>query len=115
MLRYCNKLNDVVIGGGSKLMKYFIDTYNPVEIISYSDNSRYTGKFYESLGFSFKHESPINYYWVIDNCRKHRFNYRKDKLVSMGYDENKTEIEIMNDEGYYRIFDCGSKKWILSV
>jgi hypothetical protein len=29
-----------------------------------------------------------------------------------GYDINKTEIKIMNDRGYYRIFDCGSKKWI---
>lgn len=40
-------------------------------------------------------------------------NYRKDKLVKEGFNDNKTEIEIMYSRGYYRIFDCGSRKWVL--
>jgi hypothetical protein len=38
-------------------------------------------------------------------------NIPKDKLVKQGADVNKTELEIMTERGYYRIFDCGSKKW----
>jgi hypothetical protein len=115
LLRFCNKLNINVVGGASKLLRYFIKNYEVSEIISYSDNSRSNGNLYEKLGFTFFHDTVPNYYWVIDGIRKHRFNYRKDKLVSEGYNINETEIEIMNNLGYYRIFDCGSKKWIFNL
>ena len=112
LLRFCNKLNTNVVGGASKLLKYFEMKYKPIEIISYSDNSRSNGDLYEKIGFKLSHDTVPNYYWVIDGIRKHRFNYRKDKLVKEGHDINKTEIEIMSELGYYRIFDSGSKKWI---
>lgn len=111
MIRFCNKLNKTVIGGASKLFKYFIKKYSPKEVISYSDSSRSDGNLYKKLGFKSEHETEPNYYWIIGGFRKHRFNYRKDKLVKNGADPNKTEVEIMNEMGYYRIFDCGSRKW----
>lgn len=70
---------------------------------------------YKKLGFKYIHETEPNYYWIIDGVRKHRFNYRKDVLVKKGFDKNKTEVQIMNEMGYYRIFDCGSKKWSFKV
>ena len=114
MIRFCNKKMTNVVGGASKIIKYFIKKYNPIEIISYSDSSRSNGNLYEKLGFEFEKETSPNYYWVVDNVRKHRFNFRKDKLVRQGFDPDKTEIEIMRDQGYYRIWDCGSKKWKMS-
>jgi len=112
LLRFCNKLNTSVIGGASKLFKYFKDNYNVEEVISYSDLSRSNGNMYKKLGFRLIHESSPNYYYVINGNRKHRFNFRKDKLIREGYDPSKTEIEIMSDRGFYRIFDCGMQKWI---
>ena len=110
LLRFCNRSGTSVIGGASKLFKYFIK--NDVKsIVSYSDNSRGVGNLYKQLGFEFINESIPNYYYIIDGVRKHRFNFRKDKLVKEGSDPSKTEIQIMNDKGIYRIFDCGSKKW----
>jgi hypothetical protein len=41
----------------------------------------------------------------------HRFNFNKKKLVSQGYDKNKTEVEIMRDIGFNRIWGAGNKKW----
>lgn len=112
LIRFCNKINTSVIGGASKLLKYFVSNFNPEEIISYSDNSRSDGNLYKKLGFKLESKTKPNYYWVIDGVRKHRFNFRKDKLIKEGNDPKKTEVEIMNEKGYYRIFDCGSKKWI---
>jgi hypothetical protein len=111
LLRFCNALNTSVIGGASKLFKYFIKNYDFKEIISYSDNSRSNGNLYKILGFENINET-INYYWTKNDIRYHRFNFRKDKLVKKGYDPNKTEIQIMSDLGYIRIFDSGTKKWI---
>ena len=112
LLRFCNKLNTSVIGGASKLFKYFLKNYKPKEIISYSDLSRSTGNMYKKIGFKLSHNSDPNYYYIIDGVRKHRFNFRKDRLVKEGNDPNLTEIEIMHQRGFYRIFDCGMQKWI---
>ena len=111
LLRFCNKLNTTVIGGASKLFKHFLHNNVVNEVISYSDNSRGVGNLYNKLGFNLLGDTVINYYWIIDNIRRHRFNYRKDKLVKEGHDISKTEVEIMNSLGSYRIFDCGNKKW----
>jgi hypothetical protein len=115
MLRFCNKLNTNVVGGASKLFKYFIKNYDVKEIISYSDTSRSQGNLYKILGFLLIKDTEPNYYWIIDGKRHHRFNFRKDKLVKEGADPNKTEIQIMSESGYQRIFDCGNKKWVYFI
>lgn len=112
LLRFCNKLNMSVVGGASRLFKYFIRNYEFEEIVSYSDNSRGIGNMYNKLGFKLSNNGTPNYHWIIDGVRKHRFNYRKDVLVSEGFDKDMTEVEIMKSRGFNRIFDCGSKKWI---
>ena len=43
--------------------------------------------------------------------RHHRFGFTKQKLVKLGHDSNKTEVEIMHELGYYRIWDCGHLKY----
>lgn len=112
MLRFCNKLNTNVVGGASRLFKYLNTNYNFDEVISYSDSSRSQGNLYKKIGFSLLSETVPNYYWVVDGVKKHRFNFRKDKLIKEGANPNKTEVEIMLEREYYRIFDCGSRKWI---
>ena len=111
LLRFCNKLNTNVIGGASKIFKYFIDYYNPSEITTYADRSISQGKLYEILGFESQGKTESNYYYVIDGIRKHRFNFRKDILVKEGYDANKTEHQIMLDRKIYRIYDSGNLKF----
>jgi hypothetical protein len=111
MLRFCNKLNTNIIGGASKLFKYFLEKYNPKEIISYADRSWSTGDLYEKLGFKFIHKTNPNYYYVIDRKRYHRFNFRKNKLIKDGANPNKTEHEIMLEKGIFRIYDSGSLKY----
>jgi very-short-patch-repair endonuclease len=112
LLRFCNKLNTNVIGGASKLFKYFIINYKPEEITTYADRSISQGKLYETLGFKFQGKTQPNYYYIIDGVRKHRFNFRKDKLIKEGYDPNKTEHDIMLERKIYRIYDSGNLKFI---
>jgi hypothetical protein len=115
LLRFCNKLNTNVIGGADKLLKHFIKTYKPIEIISYADKRWSKGDLYEKLGFKFIHDSKPNYWYLIGNNREYRFKYRKDILVKEGYDPSKTEHQIMLGRGIYRIYDCGNKKYTLSI
>jgi len=112
LLRFCNKINLSVIGSASKLFTYFIKNYNYDSISSFADISQFTGNLYSKLGFEYSHRSNPNYWWVIDGVRHHRFNYNKKRLVKEGWDPTKTEVEIMYDRGYIRIFGCGQDKYI---
>jgi len=112
MLRFCNKLNTIVVGGASKLFKFFLNKYKPNYIISYSDNRWGNGNLYKNLGFNLSQNKVVpNYFYIVEYERKGRFNFRKDKLISEGFDGNSTEVEIQHNRGYYRIFDAGSKKY----
>lgn len=108
LVRFCNKLNTIVIGGASKLFKSFIRDFNPIEIVSYSDKRWSTGNLYEVLGFKHDHDSKPNYFYVVNDHRENRFKYRKDKLLKEGFD-GKTEHEIMLKRGIFRIYDCGCR------
>jgi len=114
LIRFCNKINHVVIGGASKLLKYFIKNSNPDKITSFCDR-RWSPNtdFYSNLGFNFIHNTDPNYWYYKNNTyeKSHRYNYRKDVLVKKGHDPNKTELEIMDGLGYLRVYDCGSSKW----
>lgn len=107
--RFCNKLNTIIIGGADKLLKYFVNTYNPKQIISYADRRWSQGNLYEKLGFEKIRINKPNYSYIINKQRKHRFNYRKNILKKQGFDTtNKTEHEIMLERKIYRIYDCGT-------
>ncbi|MCK9417065.1 hypothetical protein M0Q97_10445 [Candidatus Dojkabacteria bacterium] len=112
LLRFCNKLNTNVVGGASRLFKYFNKNYNPTEITTYADRSFSQGNLYDNLGFKFVGKTQPNYYYVIYDKRYHRFNFRKNILIDQGFDSNKTEHEIMLERKIYRIYDSGNLKFI---
>ena len=112
LLRFCNKLNTNIVGGASKLFKYFITNYNPTLTISYCDYRWSIGNMYKTLGFTLSHHSQPNYYYIIGNNRKNRFKYRKSELIKEGFDPEKSEKEIMEERGIHRIYDCGSLVYI---
>lgn len=115
LIRFCNKIGTSVIGSASRLFSFFIKNYNFNKIVSFSDISIFNGKIYEVLGFNFESQTNPNYWWVIGDIRKHRFNYNKKELIKQGFDSNKTEVEIMHERGYYRVWGCGQKKWIYNL
>lgn len=112
LIRFCNKLNTSVIGGASKLFKFFIKNHNPNEIVSYADRRWSNGNLYKKLNFSHIYNTNPNYFYVINKKRENRFKYQKHKLVKDGYDENMSEHEIMLSKGIYRIYDSGNMKFI---
>jgi hypothetical protein len=107
--RFCSKLDHTIVGGASKLFKRFLTDYNPKEVISYADSRWSNGDLYKILGFNFVHKTHSNYWYFRPNelIRKHRYGFRKNKNDN----PNLTEYENRLNEGYLRIWDCGSTKW----
>lgn len=108
LIRMCSKLNTIVIGGASKMLKYFIKLYIPKSIITYADRRWSFGSVYEKIGFNFTHASKPSYFYVINKKRVNRYTLRKDVLVSKyGCSKEMTEKEFCYSKGWYRIYDCG--------
>ncbi len=115
LLRFCNKSGYSVIGGASKLLKYFLNQYNPDKIISYADRSWSRGNLYTRLGFDLIHKTPPNYFYIVDDQRENRFKYRKDSLIKQGFSSDKTEHEIMLERELFRIYDSGQLKFEINM
>ena len=113
LLRFCNKINYSVVGGFSKLLKYFSNNYKFEKIITYADKSYSDGNVYVKNNFKLIKETDPGYYWFKDGIKYNRFNFRKSELVKGGYDENKTENEIMHEIGFNKIYNCGNYKYEL--
>jgi len=110
LLRFCNKLNTTVIGGASKLLQTFIRINKPKNIKTYADRRWSIGNLYENMGFVFSHNSTINYFYIMGQNRKNRFNFRKDILIKeYGCTKEDTEHNFCFNQGWYRIYDCGTK------
>ena len=116
LVRYCQVLNHTVVGGASKLLKYFTRNYSG-GILSYSDRRWSTGDLYKTLGFTYSHTTEPGYDYYKTNLAESRLKYQKHKLKEIFpevYKETLTEAEIMKQAGYFRVFDSGNDAWVLT-
>ena len=119
LLRLIWKSSVVVVGGAEKLFKAFIERYNPVDIVSYCDISKFTGGVYSRIGFTLDKNADItpNYKWVKLETNEilPRYKTMKHKLLAAGLGDSKqTETQIMENLGYKKIYDSGNLKFIWS-
>lgn len=122
LIRFSNLLNTRVIGGFSKLLKYFVRNYNPKFIKTYAD-IRWSGEnpdntVYLKNGFRYMGNTVPNYWYMHKNNllkRLHRYNFTKFSILKKHpeLDKSKTEWELMLELGYNRIWDCGNMKFEL--
>jgi len=110
--RFCSYLGHNVIGGFSKLLKFAIKYLDMNSLITYADLRLGDGNVYEKNGFDYIGCSQPNYFYVKGNelKRSSRVQFQKHKLNDRleYFDDNETEWENMQKNGYDRIWDCGN-------
>lgn len=111
LLRFCNKLNTSVVGGASKMLNYFKETYKPTYILSYANKDWSIGTLYNSLNMKYTGNTAVGYFYTKSKIRFSRYQFQKHKLVANGKDINLSEYEIMLKDGYYRVWDCGNLRF----
>lgn len=115
LLRFASKKNTTIVGGGSKILKYFEKKYIPKSLISYANRRWSKGNFYKKVGFCFIKNTPPNYFYSKDNkVLESRYKFQKHKLSNIleDYDDKLTEKENMKKNGYNRIYDSGNMVFI---
>lgn len=115
LLRLCSKSN--IIGGTKKLFNNFIKKYNPHSIISYCDNSKFSGDIYNKLGFKLLDYGKPSKHWyniktkkhITDNLLRQR-GY--DQLFGTNYGKGTSNEELMIKNGFVELYDCGQSVYI---
>ena len=110
----------IVVGGAGKLLKHFIKARNPKKIVSFSEKRLFSGKLYEALGFSRDADIAPSYTYCNQGkvVRYHKSGFQRARLRERFpdvYDESLTEEEICAAAGYYRCYDDGKARWVLSL
>jgi len=115
--RFSVKAGYLIMGLGSKMFQHFIKNYKVDTIFTFSDRRWNKGTFYTNIGMKKVDSTNVNYYYVVNGIRKHRFGYRKQELPKKldYFDINITEYQNMLINGIDRIWDCGSDKFIYNV
>lgn len=107
-----------VVGGMSKLLSFIKNNLEFREIFTYAHLDYSSGSVYEKSGFEKKHITPPGMWYVKkgEDVRVRRERFMKHKLTKIfgDVDMSKTEAEIMNSQGYYRVYDAGSIKYTLT-
>ena len=115
LLRLCFKHDIIVVGGAEKMFKHFEARYNPKNILCYANIAKFTGSVYTKLGFKCNIDSITepNYIWtnsqndVISRYRSTKKKLEKLELTQYG----NTEDEIMENLGYFKIYDSGNLRF----
>jgi very-short-patch-repair endonuclease len=121
--RFCVDNNYSVNGIANRLLKQFIKDYNPIEIISFADR-RWTlnkdNNLYVNLNFKLDNIGNPNYFWCKKQNRYKSYSFTKTKISKKEefkdiYSPEKTEIQMMNEAGYCRVYDCGLFRYKLNL
>jgi len=104
LLRFCDKLNFNVVDGASRLFEYFVKSYNPIEIISYSDRSWQLNDLYEKMKFKLFYKTRPDCYHIINNKRF----YKLDFSTKENHNNNEMEYQIIPEKDILKIYDSGS-------
>lgn len=115
LVRFASSGN--ISGAASRLFRAFLADTPPSRIISYSDNRLFSGTVYTTLGFTLSHQTLPDYTVVRNGIREHKSNFRKAHLKKIlpNYTASKTEKQLCHENGWFRVFNCGLKKWVFQV
>ena len=110
ILRFCYKKDIVVVGGFSKMLAFFRKDFPDSSLITYSDRRYSNGNVYRNNGFKKINETTPNYFYLKNGKLFSRIGFQKHKLKNKlkNYDNQLTERENMKNNGFDKIYDCGS-------
>lgn len=110
LLRLCTRSDIQVVGGASKLFKFAMQYIDPESVISYCDISKFNGDVYEKLDMQKIRQSPPQEVWsrnkdyITANLLRQR-GY--DQLFKTNYGKGTSNEQLMLENGWLPVYDCG--------
>lgn len=118
LLRLCTLPDYAVSGGAERLFKHFTMFHLSSTILSYCDLAKFSGEVYSRLGFQLDHVSSPAKVWsrgkqrVTDNLLRQR-GY--DQLFGTSYGKGTSNEQLMLDNGWLPVYDCGQAVYVCRI
>jgi hypothetical protein len=115
MIRFANLKGYSVIGGASKILKYFEKIFEPESLLSYADCDISNGDLYDRLGFDFVHHTTPSLWYIKADQRISRSKLQKHKLQKLFpdvYDESCTANDILAKKNIFSVRNTGNLKYM---
>lgn len=115
LLRLCTHKDYNVVGGSQRLWKHFLKEQNPTNVISYCDNSKFSGNVYKQLGFNHFESKKPSCHWSRknDHITQNLLNQRGfDQLFNTSYGKGTSNRELMIEHGWKEVYDCGQDVYV---
>lgn len=90
----------IVVGGKSKVFKFFEKENNPKKVVSFVDNSKFTGNSYIKMGFVLEKVVEARYDWVRKNTLD--FVKRSPSIYN----------DMKNNNSFFKVYDAGRLKMV---
>ena len=91
-----------IVGGTSKLFKYFIKNYNPESIICYSDFNKFTGNSYKNCGFILDKITTPDMWFIGDGLKRINRQPSKHQLTK----------KLVESGDLLEMHGAGNMKWV---
>jgi len=104
-----------VVGGHSKIVKFFENNYEFERLVTFADLSFSDGGLYEKTGWNIDGIVPPDYSYVIGNKRFHKFGFRLSKFKNdpfLVFEEGLSERELAELNGFDRVWDSGKIRFV---
>lgn len=112
LLRFCNKLDYTVVGGFSKLLRHFIRTMHPDDIMTYVDKDWSDGLTYEKAGFErVQILGPMEF--LLNPATGVRIYPHRSEQETFFEDNAKSDLSFDLNIDTLKVYNSGSYKYIL--
>ena len=115
ILRFATISGCRIVGGASKLFKYFTSMFEIDSVISYCDLSKFNGSVYEKIGMKYLRSTAPQEIWS-KNHEKITANLLRqrgyDQLFGTSYGKGSSNEELMIENGWLPVYDCGQAVYV---
>lgn len=110
LVRLCFKKDVRVVGGASKLFKFFLNDRNPSDVFTYQDTTGENSDVYVKCGFSLVRQDKVKQYFLAPNKTLGTADRSKKELLSYSYAVQYGPDRILGTKLGVQYNDDGSRK-----
>lgn len=115
LIRFASKNGITIVGGLSKLIKYFLAQHKPNDLMTYADRDWSLGKGYQKLSFQLSEVISPLFFYVEKTTGLRYFSHRLPKNIQLTFKaQNELNLEdFLLRNNYVKVFNTGNLKYHL--
>ena len=113
LLRFANKCQHTVVGGLDKLIKHFVSSHYPDDLMTYADADWSDGRSYLKLGFELLERTTPIFFWLETATQTRHYPHRLPPKLTDSCQESGLETDVfLAQNGFQKVWNSGNIKFL---